>query len=160
MFPFSCLLLVTVLASSLGFALPQTKPNHSLQKRTAQDYLNDATSAIAKLQERYNTTTGLWDSAWWPSANVLTMLADLAEYYPDAISDVTDVVFPTTLANAPSALGYTDFINDYYDDELWWALAFIQVYDVTGNTTYLDQASSIFEDAKSAWGTSSCGGLW
>ncbi|RDW60656.1 hypothetical protein BP6252_12039 [Coleophoma cylindrospora] len=160
MFPSTSLLLVAILASSLGFALPQPNPVLSLQKRTAQDYVNDATSAIGKLQQRYSTTTGLWDDAWWPSANVLTMLADLAEYYPDAISSVTDVVFPTTLANAPSALGYTNFLNGYYDDELWWALAFIQVYDVTGNTTYLDQASAIFEDAKSAWGTSPCGGLW
>ena len=52
------------------------------------------------------------------------------------------------------------FLNEYYDDELWWAIAWITVYDVTKDAKYLDTASVIFENAKVAWGTSPCGGLW
>ena len=44
----------------------------------------------------------------------------------------------------------------YYDDEGWWALAWIAVYDVTRNQTYLNTAESIFEDMKAAYGTTNC----
>jgi uncharacterized protein YyaL (SSP411 family) len=67
---------------------------------------------------------------------------------------------PTTLAKAPLFDKYTGFLNGFYDDELWWTLAWIKVYDITNDAQYLDTASSIFENAKSAWGTSPCGGLW
>ena len=153
------LFLVGLLASSLGYALPQP-PASAIQRRSAQDYVNDATSAIGQLQTWYNTSTGLWSGEWWNSANVLTMLADFDEYFPSSIDSITSTVYPNTLERAPTLYGYTGFLDDYYDDELWWCLAWIQVYDVTQNETYLDVASSIFEDAKSAWGTSPCGGLW
>lgn len=154
------LILTAILAPGLGFALPQTQPRSLLEKRSAQDYLNCATSAITQLQTQYDLATGLWGGTWWNSANVVTMLADLQEYYPSAVEPLIEGVFATTLRLGPTSLGYTDFLNGFYDDELWWALAWIQVYDVTADTSYLDMASSIFEDAKAAWGTSTCGGLW
>ncbi|KAK6439613.1 hypothetical protein LTR95_004185 [Oleoguttula sp. CCFEE 5521] len=52
------------------------------------------------------------------------------------------------------------FLNDYYDDEGWWALAWIAVYDVTGDTQYLATAESIFEDMAKAFTTTPCGGIW
>ncbi|KAK5133085.1 hypothetical protein LTR08_008195 [Meristemomyces frigidus] len=52
------------------------------------------------------------------------------------------------------------FLNDYYDDESWWALAWVAVYDVTENQQYLTTAESIFEDMKAAYGTTPCGGMW
>jgi uncharacterized protein YyaL (SSP411 family) len=76
------------------------------------------------------------------------------------VDSITAQVFPTTLAKAPSSSGYTGFLDGFYDDELWWVLAWIKVFDVTGDTQYLDTASTIFEDAKNAWGSSPCGGLW
>ncbi|PBP16994.1 glycosyl hydrolase [Diplocarpon rosae] len=50
--------------------------------------------------------------------------------------------------------------NGFYDDELWWVLAWIKVYDVTKDITYLNTATAIFEDSKKAWGATPCGGLW
>ncbi|EHL02698.1 putative mannan endo-1,6-alpha-mannosidase [Glarea lozoyensis 74030] len=48
------------------------------------------------------------------------------------------------------------FLNDYYDDEGWWALGWIQAFDVTQNEEYLDTAVDIFNDmAKGA--TTPCG---
>jgi hypothetical protein len=91
---------------------------------------------------------------------VVTTLADFQEHFPSMVESITAQVFPTTLAKAPSSSGNTNFLNGFYDDELWWALAWIKVFDVTGDTQYLDTASAIFEDAKNAWGTSPCGGLW
>ncbi|KAI7788333.1 hypothetical protein LA080_010666 [Diaporthe eres] len=45
-----------------------------------------------------------------------------------------------------AARGFSGFINNYYDDEGWWALAWVRAYDVTGNAEYLDMAESIFAD--------------
>lgn len=91
---------------------------------------------------------------------MLTTLADFAEHFPSQIDHITDQVFPTTLAKAESAFGFTGFLNGFYDDELWWTLAWIKVYDVTGQSQYLTKAAEIFEDAKNSFGTSSCGALW
>ncbi|OQO13103.1 hypothetical protein B0A48_02567 [Cryoendolithus antarcticus] len=52
------------------------------------------------------------------------------------------------------------FLNDYYDDEGWWALAWIAVYDVTGNRQYLETAESIFDDMAKSFNTTPCGGIW
>lgn len=57
--------------------------------------------------------------------------------------------------------GYTGFINDYYDDEGWWALAWIRAYDVTGKTAYLSMAESIFHDMQGGLANATCGGgIW
>lgn len=47
--------------------------------------------------------------------------------------------------------GYQDFINDYYDDEGWWALAWIAAYDLTQNQDYLNMAITIFNDMAGGW---------
>jgi predicted alpha-1,6-mannanase (GH76 family) len=125
---------------------------------TAQDYLTYAVAGINQLQTWYSAADGLYNHYWWPSANVVTMLADFQEYFPSQGKAITNQVFPTTLAQAPNS--FAGFLNGYYDDELWWVLAWIKVYDVTGETKYLTTAATIFEDAKNAWGSSPCGGLW
>ena len=51
------------------------------------------------------------------------------------------------------------FLNDYYDDEGWWALAWIQAYDITQNKDYLQAAIDIFADMKNG-STTPCGGIW
>lgn len=133
---------------------------------TRGDFQNYASSAINALQKTYwNAPSGLWGSyddgkfspQWWPSANVLTMMANYYGRYPTAATWMPDV-FATILTHAPAyAKG---FLNDYYDDELWWVLAWIQVYDATGNVTYLNTAAAIYEDSKSVYGNTPCGGLW
>lgn len=57
--------------------------------------------------------------------------------------------------------GYQGFLDDYYDDEGWWALAWIRVYDVTGNAEYLSMAESIFHDMQGGLSNATCGGgIW
>lgn len=130
------------------------------RRATQADYVAYAIAASNQMQTWYDAATGLWAGAWWNSANVLTTIADFAERFPSQIDDITNQVFPTTLAKAPGAYGFSGFLNGFYDDELWWTLAWIKVYDVTGDSKYLDAAAAIFEDAKSSFGTSNCGALW
>lgn len=52
------------------------------------------------------------------------------------------------------------FLNDYYDDEGWWALAWLKVYDLTKQQRYLQVASDIFDDMVSKGSNATCGGIW
>ncbi|KAH8196584.1 hypothetical protein TruAng_009242 [Truncatella angustata] len=60
------------------------------------------------------------------------------------------------------ARGFDNFLNDYYDDEGWWALAMIHSNDIgvhgLGDQQYLKAAVDIFEDMKK--GNSTCGGIY
>ncbi|EPE02312.1 glycoside hydrolase family 76 protein [Ophiostoma piceae UAMH 11346] len=57
--------------------------------------------------------------------------------------------------------GFHSFINDYYDDEGWWALAWIRAYDVTNNLDYLNMAITIVNDMTGGWSSTPCGGgIW
>ena len=74
--------------------------------------------------------------------------------------------FPSGL-NMPSAQSFPGFINDFYDDEAWWALGWLQAWEATNKneTRYLSMAESIFEDIRAGWsdGTTnltSCQGIW
>ena len=99
-------------------------PLPRLDKRaTAENYVAYAVAAIDQIETWYDAPTGIWASTWWNSANVITTLADFQNCLPSMISSITDLVFPTTLAKAPSYDGCTGFLDGFYDDELWWVLA-------------------------------------
>lgn len=55
--------------------------------------------------------------------------------------------------------GFDDFLNEYYDDEGWWALGLIRSFDATGNQDFLDSAVIIFNDMLTGRG-SRCGGIY
>ena len=123
------------------------------------DYLNNSITAANTLNLNwYDSSDGLWEGLWWNSANMITTLADLAAMYPDTILPSLNGYFETTFVAAPASNGGS-FINDYYDDEGWWAMAWIKLFDVTNNSTYLEAAQDIFSDmVKGADAT--CGGHW
>ncbi|CAG8955608.1 hypothetical protein HYFRA_00009562 [Hymenoscyphus fraxineus] len=172
MFSTSRLLVILFAAVNFSSALPhpvtESSANpqwkqigHLLRSRaTTQEYVAYSVAGINQLQTWYSAATGLWDNLWWPSANVVTMMADFEEYFPHMVEPTTRLVYPTTLKMAPISSGFAGFLNGFYDDELWWALAWINVYDVTKDNQYLDVAAQIFEDSKSVWGQATCGGLW
>jgi uncharacterized protein YyaL (SSP411 family) len=47
-------------------------------------------------------------------------------------------------------------LRSYYDDEGWWALGWIEAYDLTGNTQYLSEAETIFADMNAVFGKANC----
>ncbi|KAF7544692.1 hypothetical protein G7Z17_g9746 [Cylindrodendrum hubeiense] len=158
----------------------------------AQTYVDRAYTGIQRLNDDwYNAATGIWDSAWWNSANALTMMADFTTLRLDEANELNiGGIMRTTYNNAQKTQvqtiksmnqglvsstycieldsgcmskrdfigkrGFDDFKNDYYDDEGWWALAWIRSYDATGDQEYLSMAVSIFEDMQTASG-SDCG---
>lgn len=132
----------------------------SSSDHTHEIHHSRAGAAVKALLEYYNPTTGLFETTgWWNSANVLTVLADFSSYTPSLDSSLLPL-FANTFqrAQAPPS-GSASFLNDFYDDEGWWALAWLRVYDRTREHQYLQMAVDIFEDMILGWG-GPCGGLW
>ena len=123
------------------------------------DYINNAINATNVLIESWwDSSNGLFQDLWWQTPSVLTTLADLTVLDPDTFLDTSKYFFQTSLEAAAAANGGT-FLDDFYDDEGWWAMAWIKVYDITQNDTYLNTARDIFSDmVKGANAT--CGGHW
>ncbi|KAL2024590.1 hypothetical protein VTK56DRAFT_7633 [Thermocarpiscus australiensis] len=146
--------------------------------------------AARALQGWYDPPTGLWNTTgWWNSANCLTVLADWAVLAGPNHGglDVAGIVSDTfvnaqrTLAVSTKTIslsgvvtssyefrqldkldkrGFDDFLNDYYDDEGWWALALIRSWDVTHDAAYLDMAERIFRDMQDGTDATCGGGIW
>jgi len=118
------------------------------------DSVRQVQLAIRKLQDWYNPQTGLWiKTGWWNSANALTVLIDFSK--ATHTSQFESVVARTYEANVRGG-----FLNQYYDDEGWWALAWIDAYDLTHNPAYLGTAATIFDDMTHGWDGTCGGGLW
>lgn len=56
--------------------------------------------------------------------------------------------------------GFRNFLNQFYDDEGWWALALIRSFDLTSDRKYLDAAVSIFKDMQTGLGGPCQGGIY
>jgi predicted alpha-1,6-mannanase (GH76 family) len=119
-----------------------------------------AAYAVRTLQQWYKQDTGLYaqPTGWWNTANAITVLADYSRatgstlYFP---------VMANTFVNASPASHTKDFLNEYNDDEGWWALAWIDSYDLTNNVQYLAMAETIFADMSTQWESKTCGGgIW
>ena len=125
-------------------------------------YLQNSKDAIGTLQTWYDPSTGLYKTTgWWNSANSITVLADYARV---SKSTEYDSVFANTFTAAQKTTEderpHTGFINKYLDDEGWWALAWIDAYDLTRNKVYLAMAESIFSDMSGEWDDTCGGGIW
>jgi len=122
-------------------------------------YAQQAATGVQELQLWYSQGSGLYasPSGWWNAANSITMLADYEKVTGDRSYD-------SVLANTFTAAqaSHANFTNSYFDDSGWWALAWIEAYDVTGNAQYLSMAETIFNYiAANGWDTSACGGgVW
>jgi predicted alpha-1,6-mannanase (GH76 family) len=118
------------------------------------DFRGYADGAAAALQQLYSGTTGLFPSTgWWNSANALTALID----YSIATGSTAYAGDIATTFDLNSSM---QFLNNYYDDEGWWALAWIRAFDLTGQTRYLDAAKAIFSDMSGGWDATCNGGIW
>ena len=113
-------------------------------------------AGIDKLQTWYSQSAGLYQTTgWWNSANALTMLAD---YSLLAHTDSYNTVLSNSFQQAQKT--NSGFLNNFYDDEGWWALAWIAAYDLNHTQEYLDMAASIFTDMSGGWDATCGGGIW
>lgn len=123
-------------------------------------YSQQATYGVQALQQFYVQSTGLYaaPSGWWNAANAMTVLANYSK-----VTGSTQYlnVLANTFVQASAANKTANFINSYDDDEGWWALAWIDAYDLTGDSRYLAMSQTIFADIAAQWDTTTCGGgVW
>lgn len=132
----------------------------------ADDARTRARDALNTLQGWYNPQSGIWDTCgWWDGASCMNTIADLAALDP-SVMDTARYVFNNTFNvgpvsnphpgpehktvynrdNQPSTpVNASLWLDQAYDDDAWWALAWIGAYDVTKDGTYLELAEGIFE---------------
>jgi len=128
----------------------------SLSTAPPSPYLQRSRDGVQRLQQWYTQSSGLYETTgWWNSANAITVLADYARV---SASTEYNPTFANTFANAQKTS--PGFINKFYDDEGWWALAWIDAYDVTHHAQYLAMAESIFADMAEGWDDTCGGGIW
>jgi predicted alpha-1,6-mannanase (GH76 family) len=150
----SALVILALAACGPGYrAATNHRPGAAVRAALTEREQDNAEAAAAALQRRYRASTYVATRSW-QSANALTAtigymrasgsrkyLADLRETYR-------------------AHHGRDNFLNGYYDDEGWWALTWINAYDLTGNQAYLSQAKDIFADMTGGWGSTCGGGIW
>jgi predicted alpha-1,6-mannanase (GH76 family) len=123
------------------------------------------------MQQWYEPSIGLYKTTgWWNSANALTALTDFmrlsgSRQYVGVLANTykkAQITIPTEKRTDPKKerTGFPGFLNKYYDDEGWWALAWIDAYDLTHDGRYLTMAQSIFEDMAGGWDQTCGGGIW
>jgi predicted alpha-1,6-mannanase (GH76 family) len=120
----------------------------------AGDFRAYARAAAARLHGFHDDGSGLFTHAsWWVSATAVTSLLDYEARTGDASyrSDVES-------AFAKHARGR--FLNDFYDDAGWWALAWLGAFDITGDARYRAAAVVIFSEMQRAWDDTCGGGIW
>ena len=55
---------------------------------------------------------------------------------------------------------HAGFVNWFFDDSAWWALAWVAAYDLTGEDRYLAAARTIFAHNLDGWDGTCGGGVW
>ena len=120
------------------------------------DYRARAAAGIRALQRWYAPDAGQWKTTgWWNAANALMAVIRYAQHTGDrAYSGIIEATF--TAARRTHA----DFINTFFDDNGWWALAWVAAYDLTGDSRYLGAARKIFAHNQGGWDGTCGGGLW
>ncbi len=136
-----------VLASASLFAQTTTSDQGKEQRVLA---------AMHELASTYDRSTGLFHgTGWWNSANGITVLVD-------ASRQLETREFDSILANTFDQAQHKSpgFLNEFYDDEGWWALAWADAYELRREPRYLNMAESIFTDMTRGWSDTCGGGIW
>jgi len=120
------------------------------------DYRAYAAAGIAALQQWYRPWRGLWaTTGWWNAANALTAVIGYTQQTGDrTYAGVIEKTFKRARRQ------HRGFINRFYDDNAWWALAWVAAYDLTRDARYREAAQSIFDRMTAGWDDTCGGGLW
>ena len=131
-----------MVAATLLLVTASSTPVRASSKATAG---SEAQAAVAALQQWYNGSNGQFNTTgWWNSANALNAIVDYT-------ARTGDTSYLGDLGNSFAVNASGDFLNGFYDDEGWWALTWINAYDLTGDPRYLSMAKSIFTDMTGGW---------
>lgn len=164
----------TLLAAASLAALAIAFPIAAAGQNAAANPHNDGPTAVARarvaadvLMSSYDPGKAWFPSSWWNSAVALQTIGDYMQrtgdrrYLPqlDNTFEKDKGVFPAGVLSGDPLLG--NFTSRAIDDSEWWALTWVQAYDLTGDPKYLDMAVTIANYVYGYWDTSTCGGgVW
>ena len=121
---------------------------------SAQASLNSFWLASGKYYTNTNSSAD-WVN-YWPTAHTLDVLTDL---YLRSPSDALKQKMTEVLAGLKAKNGNT-YINFYYDDMEWMALACLRAYNATNDVQYKDVTMLLWADIKNGWSADLGGGIW
>ncbi|KAH7380261.1 glycosyl hydrolase family 76-domain-containing protein [Phaeosphaeria sp. MPI-PUGE-AT-0046c] len=130
--------------------------NPDLGRETPKNETTES-SKVARLGTSYSKymDTETWQprssypANWWRSNKTYAS-------YDDTVLLVRDPQYDEATLLADFTPNPYDFLDGYYDDDLWWCLAWLTAYDLTKNRIYLQLAEGIFAAVASTWSTN-CG---
>src|SRR5699024_11205967 len=100
---------------------------------TDPDFRACAAAGVGALQRGYDQSADQWTrTGWWRAANALTAVI---RYTKPSGDHSHNGCIAATFAAAQRQ--HARFINDSYDDNGWWALAWVAAFDLTGDGRYL-----------------------
>jgi predicted alpha-1,6-mannanase (GH76 family) len=112
-------------------------------------------AGMVPLQAWYNVGTGLFEeNDWWTSGNQLTTVIDYTR-------ETGDMTYFADIDNTFQKHKASNFDrHGFYDDDGWWALAWIKAYDLTQQQVYLDMAKTVFQRMAGSWDDKCNGGIY
>jgi predicted alpha-1,6-mannanase (GH76 family) len=136
------------LAGSAGFGgAPPVMLDESLRMRVV--------AGAVPLQAWYHANTGLFDeNDWWTSGNQLTTVID----YTREIGDMQYLADIDNTFQKNEASGFNRY--GFFDDDGWWALVWIDAYELTQRQAYLDMAKTVFKRMSDSWDGKCGGGIY
>jgi predicted alpha-1,6-mannanase (GH76 family) len=114
---------------------------------------NPLRGGMAVLFASYGPDTGLIGSSWWQAA----VAQSTVETYAQVTGDMT---YNSAIAAAFALNSGTNFENGSDDDTAWWALAWLQAYDLTHVPAYLAMAETDADYIHEDWDGTCGGGVW
>jgi predicted alpha-1,6-mannanase (GH76 family) len=122
--------------------------------KPAYDVLTAAQDGMATLMESYNPSNGWIGNSWWQAPVALSTLMTYAQATGDTQYDYA-------ISTAFNDNKSDNFENTgYMDDTGWWAVAWLQAYQMTGNTQYLQMAETDANYIHGYWDNTCGGGVW
>ena len=112
-----------------------------------------AASSIAVLMQSYDANSGRIGGGWWTGAVALSTVMTYRQ-------TTGDTQYDYAITGAWDKNKSTNFTNEYLDDTGWWALVWIQAYDITRNTSYLQMAQADAAYMHTYWDTRCGGGIY